>query len=700
MKQIVTLLIFLLFITTFSFSYEEGQTDSSKIAFENAFNELKEMLEEIIPPDFEKAVFLSENPYHGNKYSYDNFQKGIDFHFYCIKKLIEANDKSDSIDFNVKVNTNGKFKLDEIRYLPKEKKELYRQALTNWAIFTYLTDTTAIYPFYHLPFSYSFQDPFGMKEWSNSQVIHLLASKEQKGNCFALTALFKIFSDCLNSEARICTAPQHIYIQHRDPKGDYYNVELATAGHPGDGLIQVFTYTTTDAIKSGIALRSYDEKQSIGLCLINLAKSYEHKFQTKGDQFILRCADIVLKDDSLNLNALLLKQQVLDARVTDYAIKNKIREIKRLKQDSKISSTLSDLEKHLALLYRLGYRQMPLDMQEMVLKGFQNDNNGTIITDKNPSPFTTVKPKDPNDARYWTLSGGIFQEVFEVKELEQYGHFIFKTETNMISAMDTTSQAGFLIDPVAFAYDFGARMYDARTGIFISTDPLEKKYVGWSPYAAFANNPIRYIDIGGMGPGDRVQAAKNQTGIPYANEGTSILRTGSAEEALKYMDCSEFVCRVLNADDITAKVEWMGSQALYSYLSNSEKFENSTNKPKTGDIAVWGQYVDVKDKDGKPVIDKNTGKVKQVWKGHVGIVSAGNDAGKFKLIHARGKDKLSKENPTLESPEVYRSDIKFLGFFRPKEETPEGKITSESGVGNIQVKNESGDNAVISPEKK
>src|SRR5690606_9866918 len=256
--------------------------------------------------------------------------------------------------FNVKVNQYGRFNMDEIRHLPDEKKLLYKKAVANWAIFKYLTDT--IYfdnskNIFHTPYSYSSHDPFGIKNWSNSQVINLLYSQDQNGNCFALTAFFKILSDRLKSDARICTAPQHIYIQHRDKKGDYYNVELATAGHPGDGTIQTLTHTTTEAIKSGIALRSFDEKQSIGLCLINLAKSYEHKFGSKDDDFMLRCAELVLKHDRLNLNALLLKQQILNERVKNFAIENNITEIKSFKENNEISPTFFQLERHLALLY-------------------------------------------------------------------------------------------------------------------------------------------------------------------------------------------------------------------------------------------------------------------------------------------------------------------------------------------------------------
>ncbi|OJX36846.1 MAG: hypothetical protein BGO87_13765 [Flavobacteriia bacterium 40-80] len=307
-------------------AYPQGMsagTISEKVMYEQAFEELKRMLQGIKAPDFERAVFISENPYYATNYLYEDFQVNIDVHEYMIRQLMQANNKSDSMDFDVAVNQYGRFNIDAIRFLPAERKELYRQALANWAIFTYITDTIAVYPYDHFPYTYATHDPFGIKDWQNSQVLHLLSSEDQKGNCFALTAFFKILSNRLKSDARICTAPQHIYIQHRDPKGDYYNVELATAGHPGDGTIQTLTYTTTEAIKNGIALRSYDERQSIGLCLVNLAKSYEHRFGVKNADFILQCAELVLQYDTKNLSALLLKQQVLDERLRKEALQLK-----------------------------------------------------------------------------------------------------------------------------------------------------------------------------------------------------------------------------------------------------------------------------------------------------------------------------------------------------------------------------------------
>ena len=46
-------------------------------------------------------------------------------------------------------------------------------------------------------------------------------------------------------------------------------------------------------------------------------------------------------------------------------------------------------------------------------------------------------------------------------------------------------------------YDYGARHYDAALGRFTTVDPLAEKYYGISSYAYVANNPLKYIDIGG-----------------------------------------------------------------------------------------------------------------------------------------------------------------------------------------------------------
>ena len=60
-------------------------------------------------------------------------------------------------------------------------------------------------------------------------------------------------------------------------------------------------------------------------------------------------------------------------------------------------------------------------MQEMILAGLQRKENEKILVwDKSPDPLPSVK-NTTDDKRYSTLSRGLYEEVKEKKQFEQYG---------------------------------------------------------------------------------------------------------------------------------------------------------------------------------------------------------------------------------------------------------------------------------------
>ena len=415
MKTKLAILIFSCFIAVNVFA---GNTNDSiqKQSYYDAKTEIVNMLSGKTTLNYKRALFLMENAYQNNKMDYETFMRILDFHTYNIIRLAEA-------------NRNKKVKDLKQNYLEvvseNEKKYRFNNLLYNWAIYTYLTDTInfvyennkAIYS--HLPYNYSFSDPMATINWENSQVLSLLENKS--ANCFALASLYKIFAERLNTDANLGLAPGHIYITHKDVKGINFNIEVGTRSFLGTGSLMTLTYTTQEAVKNGIAMRTLDTKQSIALCLVYLAKGYEHKFKTKTADFIYECAETSLKYDSLNLNAMLLKAEVLEETIL-----NKNKTIAQLQTDKQFN----EYEKLITELYVQGYREMPIDMKNIIINQIQKDSTGLILTNHTSKGFQTINPKDDRNA---SLSWGTFDEIQNTKSLEQYSNTLFDTKTIKIT---------------------------------------------------------------------------------------------------------------------------------------------------------------------------------------------------------------------------------------------------------------------------
>jgi len=145
----------------------------------------------------------------------------------------------------------------------------------------------------------------------------------------------------------------------------------------------------------------------------------------------------------------------------------------------------------------------------------------------------------------------------------------------------------------------------------------------------------------GHGPANRVRAARSMRGIPYLQQTGAALRAGTTPEALRYMDCSEFLSRVLAIDGITQGILPMNTENIKALLSRKDRFAHSKEVPKVGDIALW--------------------------EGHVGIVSEVGKNNTIRLVHAAGVGKISFENKYAIKPSQYRLGT-FYGYYRPLHE--------------------------------
>jgi len=157
--------------------------------FQEAVDEITDMLQDKKPVSFKRAVFLTENAYYNGKINWTKFCKQIDTISSAVNKMIISKGLQ-------KFKTAG-----------------------NWAIFSYMTEKS---PFNHFcPMQYDFENFMGEEDYNSFMVSRLLETK--KGNCHSLPYLYKILADEVNVEAFVATAPMHVYIKHKDEQGKWWN---------------------------------------------------------------------------------------------------------------------------------------------------------------------------------------------------------------------------------------------------------------------------------------------------------------------------------------------------------------------------------------------------------------------------------------------------------------------------------------------
>jgi hypothetical protein len=198
-----------------------------------------------------------------------------------------------------------------------------------------------------LPYAYDFDDFFGQKAWSNMFVTKLLAT--HSGNCHSLPYLYKILADHLGASCWLSLAPDHIYIANRCKKIGWYNTELTSGTFPIDAWIMASGYLPVQAVQSGIYMDTLSNRQSIALCVLDLAKGYEHKTHNYTDGFILKCIDLSLQYFPLDAQAILLKAETL----------KHIYQRQKANNLSVANNTFADMQKLYLKLFDLGYREMP-----------------------------------------------------------------------------------------------------------------------------------------------------------------------------------------------------------------------------------------------------------------------------------------------------------------------------------------------------
>ena len=319
---ICALIFSLLFVNAWS------QTKEQEHHYFDAYAQIEAMLLGKKALDFKEAVFITENAYYENQLNKSWFDNNIKFYTEICKMIIASGN---------------------ILYREKDVDRASAQC----AVFMFMTDTI---PFFvgeemikTLPFDYNFDDFAGQKDWSNMFVATLMETN--MGNCHSLPFLYKMIMGELGHDCYLALSPQHIYIKAYNNRVGWHNIELTCGNFPTDAWYISSSYIHLDALRSGIYMDTLSLKQSVALCLIDLAQGYQAKFGTGNGQFILQCCETALAHFPNYINALLLKAETLTALYRQSELS--------FGEDKGRFAQLNELYAH---IHRLGYRKMPQNM--------------------------------------------------------------------------------------------------------------------------------------------------------------------------------------------------------------------------------------------------------------------------------------------------------------------------------------------------
>lgn len=276
-RNLIYLLLFSCFLDSCSNLKQNETISLSNKSYNIAFQKLMLMNENPEFFSFKDAVLLNENAFH--------------------------NDTLNLVDYNNRIDSIAK-SLNE--YIKKNNYENYLTA-PNFAVYQWMTKPNELNNFKKC--SYDFEDFMGDSSQTSHFVTKLLDTKT--GNCVSLPYLYKILVEEMGGEARLSLAPNHVFIKHQKEEGGWTNVELTNGGDfPRDEWIIVNSNISEKALETGIYMKPLNNKETLSLCVFNLAQSYIYKYGY--DDNVTKIIDYSLLIDSNNVNAILIKMNVIN----------------------------------------------------------------------------------------------------------------------------------------------------------------------------------------------------------------------------------------------------------------------------------------------------------------------------------------------------------------------------------------------------
>ena len=298
-----------------------------------AYCEIDSMLENKMPMNYKRAIFLLEWSY---------LQGNLDYGFFC-KDITEISLR--------------------LKQLIKEKGVEQYKTSGNFALFEFFTKPNSMNG--NKPFTYDFDDFNGQIDYRKTFVSKLLET--HKGQCRSLPILYKILAEEIKTEAYLAFAPNHLYIKHLGEDNKWVNVELTNGHFASDAYIISSMGISSEAIRNRIYMDALDLRQSIAYCLTELSIGYQKRYGY--DNFVLQCCDKTLQYFPHSMPTLLHKYNMLRSVAIDYINKN------GKESCDFLDKNYHDFKETQQKIESLGFREMPAEKYEEWVRAVEKEKN-------------------------------------------------------------------------------------------------------------------------------------------------------------------------------------------------------------------------------------------------------------------------------------------------------------------------------------
>ena len=456
-------LLLLVLLSSFGF---HNQAQDTKANYQQAFDELHQMLKGEITPSFKRAVFVTENAYVDNLLSYEEF---------CLQ-----------IDALVKL-TRSVEAMDGLLYDQKDRK----QVLLAGAIFKVVRDSLKFsspdnkVSFIKVPFTYDKDDFWGGADWTKMFVTKLLY--EQTGNCHSLPALYKIIADEIGVKTWLAIAPNHTYIKQWNDKTGWYNTELTTGGFPSDAEIKHNSYIKDEAVAAGVYMDTLSTQETISYVITDLAQGYLKKSGYSDIATPLQWLETALTYYPDYPIAMIMKAELLKKEYEQLMANKGVSDFNELWNDKASKNKFDKLGQAYYQIHELGYRRMPRQMYLNWLHRVQKDTVHHPYRFVSPQPFKQYN----YNVKMMTAGDGENDEFFDQEEIARIGTVELNRVTGKIIKFIKPEKDDMPDEIIS-------RMYDPAVGRFWEVDPMAEKRYWVNPYNFVQNNPVNRVDPSGL----------------------------------------------------------------------------------------------------------------------------------------------------------------------------------------------------------